>query len=773
MIRKRRIAVVVSSGLIAAGLVAIPFTAQGTTTDHTRVILDAAKLSSLRQRAQAGDPEWTALKDKCDSYVTGTVEWPEGNDYPDGGSIGEGYQGDGYFNAVSNLGICYQVALGVDPTSATAYGAKGADVLEHMSAPSGDPHYQVPTRDDGYGIRFYGLGMALGFDWLHDAMSATERTRVYTSLDAWIDSYEATGYERDEPASNYFAGYYSTKAVAGLATEGDDPRAAAQWSDFLTRVQGRIVQPYYAANLSGGGWPDGQNYGPLAAFNMILPAVAAETAKGIDLVHATAPYAFPSGTATWYMHNLWPGLKRVDDRGTMRVEGEPAPAPVKFISQLAGMMQTWNDPQAAAFHKFASDVRTANPDTTGTADSLWSDFVFWDPSASSGDYRTGSLSSYAPGMEMGAVRSGWDTGAVWGSLNAGPYTGNPDAQEELFDSGSLAVAHGNTPFLVNAAGQIFRGGVPVDDFRDQDNSGPRGLYNVFYTDSPTPTGQGTQRRSDGAKTKMTAFDAQKDYTFMEAGNLEDMYPRSGTRTITGWTRDVVYLNPNLFVVYDRTTTSSPSAGQWMRFHFAGVPAKEADPSSGVTRYDIGSGSSYAGTMDSLLPAGHTEAVTPNILSGTDVSRIDVKPGTAAAQNQWLNVIDAASTPAQAAKTTRLSAADGNVLQGAVTGTVLQSGDGNYAVLAGTGAATSVISTPVEYHLPSASTRNIITGLAPDTAYSVTTANDASGLAVTVTAGSGPKTSPAGVLEFTTSSSGVTTAPGTSASPTPTSTPIPR
>jgi hypothetical protein len=65
-----------------------------------------------------------------------------------------------------------------------------------------------------------------------------------------------------------------------------------------------------------------------------------------------------------------------------------------------------------------------------------------------------------------------------------------------------------------------------------------------------------------------------------------------------------------------------------------------------------------------------------------------------------------------------------VLQGAVTGTILQSGDENYAVLAGTGAAGSTITTPIKYHLPSADTRSVITGLAPNTTYAVSTARDA-------------------------------------------------
>ena len=96
---------------------------------HPRIFLDPATLSALAQRASAGTPEWKALRDRCNSYLTGTVEWPDGNNYPDTGSIGAGYQGDGYSPALLNVGLCYQVALVLSPSEAAQYAAKGVAAL--------------------------------------------------------------------------------------------------------------------------------------------------------------------------------------------------------------------------------------------------------------------------------------------------------------------------------------------------------------------------------------------------------------------------------------------------------------------------------------------------------------------------------------------------------------------------------------------------------------------------------------------------------------------
>lgn len=168
--------------------------------EHPRIWLDSEALSTLRQRAVAATPEWVALKSCCDEYLTGIVEWPDGDDYPGDGSIGEGYQGDGYFHPLLNLGLCYQVVKEVEPAKAPFYAAKGVEILVKMSEPPGSPHSVNPLRDDGYGIRFFGVGMAIGYDWFYDATTPEQRTRVYQALNYWIAEFDAGGF-RARPSS--------------------------------------------------------------------------------------------------------------------------------------------------------------------------------------------------------------------------------------------------------------------------------------------------------------------------------------------------------------------------------------------------------------------------------------------------------------------------------------------------------------------------------------------------------------------------------------------
>ena len=90
------------------------------------------------------------------------------------------------------LGICYQTAKTFDPTSANKYGAKGVAILAAMS----DPNHQmigstpIQDRDDGYGIRFYGVTMGIGYDWFHDLLTPALQTQLQNTLNTWIHAFE-------------------------------------------------------------------------------------------------------------------------------------------------------------------------------------------------------------------------------------------------------------------------------------------------------------------------------------------------------------------------------------------------------------------------------------------------------------------------------------------------------------------------------------------------------------------------------------------------------
>lgn len=205
------------------------------TRPAARLFLDANVLARLKARAAAGDAAWTALRSDCDAYATGTMNAPNGDEYPGFPNVGQGYQGEEYVSPMMALGLCYRVTAGVDAAAAAKYGAAGVRLLEAIATPPGSGG-QAPSTDSGYGIRNYGTSMAVGFDWLYPVLSSSTKARVVGTLNQWIDWYDQNGFIKNDPIGNYFAGYFLAKTTAALATEGDNANAGAYLADVETRM---------------------------------------------------------------------------------------------------------------------------------------------------------------------------------------------------------------------------------------------------------------------------------------------------------------------------------------------------------------------------------------------------------------------------------------------------------------------------------------------------------------------------------------------------------
>lgn len=78
---------------------------------------------------------------------------------------------------------------------------------------------------------------------------------------------------------------------------------------------GTLVKPEFAGMMSGGGWPEGWEYGKKSVLNMVEALWAVKTAKGLDWWNEV-PVA--RDEAAYTMHFAWPSLEHMDDQGTVR-----------------------------------------------------------------------------------------------------------------------------------------------------------------------------------------------------------------------------------------------------------------------------------------------------------------------------------------------------------------------------------------------------------------------------------------------------------------------
>jgi hypothetical protein len=480
------------------------------------------------------------------------------------------------------------------------------------------------------------------------------------------------------------------------------------------------------------------------------------------------------------MHFTWPSRDMIDDRDSPHSNSSdnpiwPGTGEANTYSFLAGYLAMWNDPLAPAMHKYARDAKAALAAEGAGRPDAWIEFLFWDSTAPE-DYDTALATSYATsGVGEVAARSDWSNSATWMSFRSGPYVNNPGAGHQAFDAGSLALVRSKSPLLVNVEGWLMHNpnGDPgenavYDDFYgnwDLDHTlGNRRFFNTFQVRHVDSTGaildnfgQWALQRADGVKTQISRYEDGGSYVMALGQNIEDMYRPfqtiCGTKPVTSWSRQIVYLRPSQFVVYDRTGICNASLDQYMAFHFPAAPVEVTAPAPGLHRLDVTNGV-FAGSMTTVLPANASLAITDHLAADPNtwskVWRSEIRPtGATAASRLWLTVFDLASSSAQVAAATPL-----NVVNGAVTGALLQSPGGNSATVFGTAAAGTPVAGTIAYSVPAAQTRHIITDLTPRAGYTVSVNVTGANHIVTVTPGGSLLASANGVLSFALTGAGV-------------------
>src|SRR5258705_8362802 len=170
-------------------------------------------------------------------------------------------------------------------------------------------------------------------------------------------------------------------------------------------------------------------------------------------------------------------------------------------------------------------------------------------------------------------------------------------------------------------------------------------------------GQWAMGRDDGARTKIGRYEYGGSYVLSVGQFLEDMYRPfqticAGQPPVTSWARQIVYLRPSQFVIYDRTGICNSSLDQYLAFHFPSNPVEVTGGAAGTRRFDVNPGL-FAGAMTTILPATPTIGITDHVASDpaawNKMWRMEVRaPGAKTTGHLWMNVFDAASTASQVA-----------------------------------------------------------------------------------------------------------------------------
>ncbi len=710
-----------SSAIDAPGgapLPTMPTTGDFKLGPHPRILLTAERLALLQDEAKANPPHWQLLLKNCDEAVTGK-------------GIGSGYQGEDWANATLDLALCGKILKKPAYTKASLRYMQ-ALVDDHDDVGDKKGGDKVARDDDGYAIRNRGFMAAIAYDWLHDEPGMTDEIKKHMigRFHAFNTWYQKDGYRKDEPWSNHFMGWFASASMAGVATDGDDPRGA-EMRKMARNLWSTVIVPGYKRRLEGGDYPEGWQYARLigAVLGIYIDAEGRSYPGGPEKLVLELPWMRES--ITFQTHALLPDGKHTFDSGDwVKKPAQP------FSHQLFGVAVAL--PPGDPFAKQALYMAQRHKHD-GEPGWNWLAAIADLPTRPIEDPKKGNTSYLAKGTGVVLARTDWKETAGWVSFNSGSFFGD----HQHHDQGHFEVVRGDDALLIDPGdydsySTQSHNCILVDDKKENDRWSPNQA--IYSTDASVA------RFEDAGGVVY----AHADYT--TAWN-PDEYPRyKKTRSVSRAERDFIFSrNPVTgmpgagnarVVVYDRITVSKPTyAVSW-----AGHSSVKPEVTGPNLRIGVGKSSAWVTT---LLPSGATATLLaePTVVNPPEVylrnevaegitsTRFEIPSPKGKTEHRFLHTVVTGATGQKPPAATRI---EGEGLEGAALDTE--------AYLFPT-AAPQRIPAAVSYKAPETATRHIVTGLAPGSKYVVTAKKEGALCTVALLPGGSVGASGAGVIRL--------------------------
>ena len=489
-------------------------------TDHPRILLPSRK-ADLQAAMAANTPAAVRFKTVVDS-------WLGGND----------------------LGLsAWHAALMGQLTGDPKYCAKAISVVDSMvtTAESAIASGQVPhAAGDSYYFVGEDIGdLAMTYDWCFDTVSASQKQRWLAYADqaiynVWHPSTAAwgghaatwSGWATNDPSDNYYYGFLKATMMTALAAKGEDPQADLWISEFHdTKIMGELI-PTFDADLVGGGSREGTGYG-VAMKNLWQLYDFWEASTGERLAHKT-PHTRASMLS--FIHQVVPTLDRIAPTGDQSRDSTASFFDYhrQYLQELVSLY-----PTDALAPRAQALLAGASVPKMGNAFMAVDDLLYANANVPSQPLDGLGRTYYAPGIGELYTRSGWDKHATWLNLIAGPYTQSHAHQ----DQGSL---------------MLYKDGwLAYDTVIDSHSGLPQETTNhslVRIDSAGSPVTQVADTVS-----KLVALHAGPGWLYASS----DLLPAyNGKAAISKVQREIVHLEPDTVIVYDRVASASGTQQTW-------------------------------------------------------------------------------------------------------------------------------------------------------------------------------------------------------------------
>jgi hypothetical protein len=482
-------------------------------SDHPRIYLNSHK-DALSDALKAGGPAAARFKTSADRWVGGSDVY---NFSPWNAALVGQLTGDAKYCAAAVKAIDKQVT---DATSQISAG-KLPDVAS----------------DNYLGVGNLIGNLSLVYDWCAGSLAADRRAawlayadqavyNVWNNMAAKWGNANASwsGWAVDDPSDNYYYSFLRATLLFGLAAKGETPRAQDWIAKFQDKINTQLV-PTFDMDLVGGGSREGTGYG-VAQRDLFELYDVWDSSTGERIADLT-PHTRASMLS--FMHQVVPTLDRFAPTGDQSRDST-AQLFDYHRSYLQDLITLYpSDPlapraqallAASSLPKMSSEFMYVN------------DFLYANSNVQASTLDGLGTAYYAPGIGEIYARSSWDKHATWINMIAGPYTQSHAHQ----DQGSL---------------MIYKDGwLAYDAVVDSHSGLPQ--QTTAHSLVRIVDGGNTVEQKLNTETKLLALHHVPGSYLHVAADMTPTYKNSAS--VQSSQREIVYLEPDTVVVYDRITT---------------------------------------------------------------------------------------------------------------------------------------------------------------------------------------------------------------------------
>jgi hypothetical protein len=423
----------------------------------------------------------------------------------------------------------------------------------------------------------------LTYDWCFDTATSAQKTRWlrYANQAVWniwnptqarwgTTPMVWSGWAVNDAANNYYYSFLRATMLTGLAAKGEDTQADGWITQFRdTKVLGQLV-PLFDAELRGGGSREGTAYGvSMRGLFHLYDLWYATTGEKLQAKTKHARQSMRS-----FMHQTMPTLDYFVPTGDQPRDMTAAffDYQRQYLQELIAMYPSDPiAPRAKALLDGSTLPTMARPEL------VVYDFLYPTTTVTAQPLAGLGTDYYASGIGHIYSRSSWDTDATWVNLIGGAYTQSHAHQ----DQGSL---------LIYKDGWLASDAVINSDNGIIQETGSHSLVRINNASGPIKQIVGTTSQTVALHAGADWLHAAVDVTAAYKNNA----------SITKVQREMVYLKPNVVVVYDRVTTAAGTTQTWQ------LESPMAPAMSGAVATISGA---HSLRVQRLVPASVTATVT--------------------------------------------------------------------------------------------------------------------------------------------------------------------